>query len=170
VFVAFGADSVVSPAEWPFCKGSGLNCQFTIGANTEQLSNLSNKYLNATISFLAPVTCSVTKAEFNLNNPKWYDITDVSLVDGFNGNIDIRIDSPTTTLISSLGKDGNSKAFGVYPYGCDICVARQNPPCSIPKGTDGCKGGSQYKPDVPCQYQGAKMGGGLAKYTIIWKG
>jgi hypothetical protein len=27
-------------------------------------------------------------------------------------------------------------------------------------GTDGCKSGTQYKPDVPCQHQGATMGGG----------
>jgi hypothetical protein len=170
VFVAFGSDSVVSPADWPFCKGSGLNCNFPLPANTEQFSNINNKYLNATISFIAPVTCNVTKAEFNINNPKWYDITDVSLVDGYNGIVEVKIDTQTSLTISPVGKSGNEKAFGVYPYGCDICTARQNPPCSIPKGSDGCKGGTQYKPDVPCQYQGAKIGGGLVKYTVIWKG
>jgi len=170
VFVAFGSDSVVSVADWPFCKGSGLTCNFPLPANTEQLSNINNKYLNATISFIAPVTCNVTKAEFNINNPKWYDITDVSLVDGYNGIVEVKIDSHTSLTISPIGKTGNEKVFGVYPYGCDICTARQNPPCSIPKGSDGCKTGTQYKPDVPCQYQGTKMGGGLVKYSVIWRG
>jgi hypothetical protein len=44
--------------------------------------------------------------------------------------------------------------------GCDICTARDNPPCGIAKGKEGCKAGTQYKPDVPCQNQGKKMGGG----------
>ena len=39
-------------------------------------------------------------------------------------------------------------------------MERQNPPCGITKGTTGCKKGTQYDPDVPCQWQGPTKGGG----------
>ena len=68
------------------------------------------------------------------------------------------------------GPSGNDQLVGVYPFGCDVCVARQNPPCGIPKGTAGCKGGTQYKPDVPCQWQGTTMGGGTVATLRLMAG
>jgi hypothetical protein len=123
-------------------------------------------YLNVTISFNSPATCGNTKAEVNVNNPSWYDVTDVSLVDGFSNFI--VIDANGTKIVPH-GKSGNEKAFGVYPLGCDACALRLNPPCGFPAGTkDGCKGGTQYKPDVPCQYQGPmKGGGGSIKVMLV---
>jgi hypothetical protein len=58
------------------------------------------------------------------------------------------------------GASGNESVLGIFPYGCDICVARQAPPCGIPTGSDGCKTGTQSNPAVPCQLQGAVKGGG----------
>ena len=164
VYLAFGSNSVALPSSngWGFCTASAkLNCSFQLAAKSTQVLPLNGQYLNATISFVGPVTCNVTKAELNLNNPTWYDVTDISLVDGFNKIIavDVKDANGFRTLGPVLAKD-NEKAFGVYPLGCDICVARQSPPCGFSKGKDGCKGGTQYAPDVPCQYQGPTMSGG----------
>jgi hypothetical protein len=164
VYVAFSADSKVTASDWSFCTGSGLTCSFPLAKNgTQPLSNPSGKYLNATFAFGSPVGCGATKAEVNVNNPAWYDILDVSLVDGYSNNIQITA-TPTGKSAIQLGppkgKTGNEKVYGVFPFGCDICVARQNPPCGISKGTDGCHAGTQYDPKPPCQYQGPTKGGG----------
>lgn len=173
VFIAFGADSKVTSSTLGALCGvnpAPLNCTFALGSNGKQRLPIAGAYFNATFSFGAAVTCGVTKAELNINNPKWYDIADISLVDGFNGKIAIAIaiagSSLKTILGPPVGKEGNEKVFGVYPYGCDICVARLSPPCGISKGKDGCKSGTQYNPAVPCQYQGTVMGGGAAVYTL----
>ena len=165
VHVSFGADSKVTAADWSFCAGSGLTCSFPLAASTTKaLPNPSGPYLNATFSFDAAVGCGVTKAEVNINNPSWYNILDVSLVDGYSN--DIEITTGSTTLGPVKGETGNEKAYGVYPYGCDICVERQNPPCGIAKGKQGCKTGTQYDPDVPCQWQGTNKGGGGEPGTV----
>jgi hypothetical protein len=160
VYVAFGANSVVLPASWSFCAASSnLTCSFKLAAHATQDMPLAGQFLNATMAFGAGVGCGSTKAEMTVNNPAWYDVLDVSLVDGFSNKVSISIDGGTT-LGPPVGRDENEKVFGLFPYGCDICVARQAPPCGIPVGKAGCKGGTQYKPDVPCQYQGPTMGGG----------
>ncbi len=158
VYVAFGADSVVLPANWPFCTGGGLNCSFPMAKLSARPLPLGGAYLNATFSFGAPVTCNTTKAEININNPGWYDTLDVSLVDGFSNKISILatpFGSKSPILLGPpKGKDGNEKVYGLFPNGCDVCVARQRPPCGMTPGRNGCKSGSQYNPSVPCQYQG----------------
>jgi len=164
VYVSFGADSAITAGDWSFCSGSGLNCNFELAANTTKpLPNPEGQYLNATFSFDDPVGCGVTKAEVNVNNPSWYDILDVSLVDGYSNKVEISA-TPTGESATNLGppngQTGNEEIFGVFPYGCDICVERQSPPCGIPTGKVGCKAGTQYDPDPPCQYQGPNKGGG----------
>jgi len=164
VYVAFGADSKVLPAAWSFCTGSGLNCNFPLGARDTQVLPLNGAYLNATFAFDSPVGCGATKAEVNIGNPNWYAVLDVSMVDGFSNRIRVDIaavgDAGAVTLGPPVGATGNEKVFGLYPLGCDICVARQKPPCGISKGSDGCKTGTQYNPSVPCQWQAPTMGGG----------
>ena len=164
VYVAFGSDSKLGPADWSFCKGSGLVCNFPLGATTTQaMPNPKGKYINATFAFGAAVGCGVTKAEVNINNPTWYDTLDVSMVDGYSNKIKI-VATPTegkaVTLGPPVGKTGNENVYGLFPYGCDVCTARQSPPCGISKGKTGCKAGSQYNPVPPCQFQGPKKGGG----------
>lgn len=171
VHVAFGSDSIVLPGDWSFCPGSGLDCTFPLAKRSSQDLPLGGKYLNATFSFDSTVTCNVTKAEINVNNPGWYDTLDVSLVDGFSNKVFILAQgygARTPTLLGPpKGKTGNEKVFGLFPYGCDICVARQRPPCGIEKGRDGCKKGTQYAPDVLCQYQGpVKIGGQDVKIVL----
>jgi hypothetical protein len=175
VYVAFGSDSVVLPTAWSsFCHSSTtLTCSFTLNASsTQELP--ANGYLNATVTFGGTgVTCGSTKAELNVNNPNWYDIVDISLVDGYSNDVAIDItdvvgDAGTTKLGPPKGMLGNSKLFGVFPLGCDICVARQNPPCGMKPGTDGCKTGTQSNPDVPCQFQGAtKSGGSKIRVSLL---
>jgi len=168
VYVAFGAGSKVNAASWSFCSGSGLTCSFDLtpkntAGSARLLPNASADYLNATFSFDAAVGCGVTKAEVDVNNPSWYDTLDVSLVDGYSDNVQIYA-APSgggpATLGPPVGATGNEKVYGVFPVGCDICVERQNPPCGIAKGKTGCKTGTQYDPDVPCQWQGPVKGGG----------
>jgi hypothetical protein len=164
VYVAFGSDSVIRPAAWPFCAGAGLNCSFPLGKKNQRMLTLAGRYLNATFTFGAAVGCGTTKAEVNLNNPSWYDTADISLVDGFSNFVFIEADDKR--LGPGHGKTGNEKVFGMYPLGCDLCAARGNPPCGIAPGNAGCKGGTQYKPDVPCQWQGSTKGGG-GKVEIV---
>lgn len=162
VYFAFGADSVVLPGAWSFCTAtSALNCSFPLKHGSAKILP-SAGYLNVTITFDAAVGCGTTKAELNVNNPNWYDVVDVSLVDGYSNDIliDFSDAAGNKRLGPVLGKKGNEKNFGVFPLGCDICTARQNPPCGMTPGSDGCKKGTQYNPDVPCQYQGATKGGG----------
>ena len=172
VSVAFGANSV---AKLPTLCGAdaGLTCSLPLAAKSEVPLPLAGQWLNATFSFGAPVACGSTKAEINVNNPAWYDITDISLVDGFSNAL--RIDTTDTAdgglriLGPVWSATGNERNYGVFPNGCDICVARQKPSCGMPPGKDGCKGGTQYNPDVPCQHQGAAMGGGGA-YRVVYLG
>jgi len=173
VYVAFGSDSKVGVKDWAFCKGSGLTCSFQLATSTSQPLPTGGRYLNATFSFGGPVTCGVTKAELNVNNPAWYDTFDVSLVDGFSNKVGMVYTPPAdaggpVTIGPPVGATGNEKVLGVFPVGCDICVARQNPPCSIPKGTDGCKAGTQNNPTPPCQVQGAVKGGGGALDVVLF--
>jgi hypothetical protein len=173
VYVSFGASSHIVADDWKsFCKvTSRLNCQFGLVAGKTRGLPMRSQHLDATISFDGE-GCGATKAELNVNNPAWYDQLDVSLVDGYSNNILIQVrvestDGGTIDLGPPKGKDGNEKVFGLFPYGCDICTARQNPPCGIAKGTTGCKSGTQYKPDVPCQYQGTLKGGGGSHILIV---
>ena len=169
VFVAFGADSAIT--SWPVCPPtSRLNCQFPLPRHSSVRLPLAGKYLNATLAVGAPPGCGTTKAELNLNNPKWFDTVDLSLVDGFNDPMGATVvdKGASKTLGPVLRATGNEKAFGVFPYGCDICTARQSPPCGISPGGPGCKAGTQYKPDVPCQYQGVTKGGGaVVTITVL---
>lgn len=168
VYLSFGADSALKADDIKLCKtkSGSLNCNFTL-VSSSTISQRISKYLNVTVSF-GSQGCGATKAELNMNNPKWYDTYDVSLVDGYSNKVSITIDKGgTKTLLGPpLGKDGNEKVYGLFPYGCDICVSRQKPPCGISPGSSGCKTGNQYKPDVICQLQGPKMGGGGVTATV----
>jgi len=157
VYINFAADSVLKPTDVPFCKVTGsLNCEFTLAANSSRdIPNPQAKYLNMALAFNAQVTCGSTKAEVLVNNPNWFDILDVSVVDGFNEKIQINLTptgGSTTQLGAPVGKLGNQKVFGVFPYGCTICAGIKNAPCGDAGGGE-CKSGSESKPDVLCQYQ-----------------
>jgi hypothetical protein len=171
VYVSFGADSVVRASDWSsFCAGGGGSCSFTLAGHAKQPLPTGGRYLNATISFDGS-GCGATKGEVNVNNPSWYDILDVSLVDGYSNDVKIvatpsGADASAIALGPPVGQTGNEKVFGLYPYGCDVCVERQNPPCGIARGKDGCKKGTQYAPDVPCQWQGTIKGGGGLSVSV----
>ena len=157
-YVSFGSDSVVTAASWSFCGDAG-GCSFQLAPDAGQDLPTAGQYLNATISFDQSPQCQVTLGEFNINNPAWVqDTTNISLVNGWSNNIEI--DVGDASLGPTQGPSNNATVFGVYPNGCDICVARQKPPCGItpcgsPDGspaTCGCKAGTQYNPTVPCQF------------------
>jgi hypothetical protein len=168
VSVSFGPNSMITAPSWSFCQdGSAPACVFPLkGRGASRALPIGNQYLNATIVFGAvSVGCGTTKAELNVNNPIWHDVVDVSLVDGYSNGIAIEItgsDGGTMKLGPPVGATGNEKVLGLFPLGCDICVARDQPACGLPVGSGGCKGGTQYNPDVPCQYQGPARFGGLS--------
>ena len=150
VYINFAADSVLKPADVPFCNVTGpLNCEFTLAANSSRdIPNPQAKYLNMALAFNAQVTCGSTKAEVLVNNPNWFDILDVSVVDGFNEKIQVNLtptNGPTTQLGPPVGKLGKQKILGVFPFGCTICAGIK--PCGDAGGGE-CKSGSESKPDV----------------------
>ena len=169
-FFTFGADSIVRPSDWVLCMTRTQDtCGFPVAADTSVTLPTKEKYLNATVTFGGLAACGSTKAEL-IGNPTWYSVMDISLVDGYDSQISIEVtDSSGTHVLAPNGRDNNEQSLGVYPYGCDICVARQNPPCDLAPGTDGCKSGTQYAPTVPCQYQGPDRGGG-GKIVIVYSG
>jgi hypothetical protein len=57
-----------------------------------------------------------------------------------------------TQLGPPVGKLGNQKVFGVFPYACTICAGIKDAPCGD-AGKGECKLGTESKPDVLCQYQ-----------------
>lgn len=172
VNISVGSDSVVLPSTWDFCHvDAGLMCSFKLAAGISRALPTGGQYLNASIAFNSPVGCSgpsggPTIAEFTANNLNGYGTADVSLVNGWNAKVEILVDGQT---LGPAKWQHNENVSGVFPYGCDICVARQNPPCGIPAcGSSpndggqgcGCKPGGQYNPMVPCQitYQKADAG------------
>jgi hypothetical protein len=157
VYVSFGAGSQI--VGWPFCADAGAGvCSFSLGPWKNQDLPSDGKWLNATISFDAPPGCGVSLGELDLGNPSWtHDTADISLVNGWNRNLEIVI-SGDRSLGPTNGPDANASAYGVFPNGCDVCVARESPPCGMQPcgspdagGACGCKGGTQYAPSVPCQ-------------------
>src|SRR5271155_3652036 len=67
-YIAFGADSVVLPSSITACNvDAGLTCQFMVPAHENANLPLGGQYLNATVSYGAPVACGSTKAEVNVN-------------------------------------------------------------------------------------------------------
>jgi hypothetical protein len=179
VYVAFGSDSAVQAPTWAsFCQagGSNLECSFPLAKGATRDLPLGGQYLNATISFGAQVTCGQTKAEINVNNPRWFDILDVSLVDGYSNEIAIDVrdlvgDAGLVVLGPPNGPTGNERVYGLFPLGCDACASRIHPPCGFDSGGSGCKGGTQFKPEpAPCQWQGSTKGGGSAVVVRLLPG
>ena len=161
VYASFGADSKVTT--FPFCGDVG-GCSFNLAPSASQDLPTGGAYLNVTLSFDQAPSCNVTLGEINVSNPAWnQDTANISLVNGWSNDIEIDVGTGDAGIVlgPTKGPNGNESVFGVYPNGCDICVARQNPPCGMKPGKDGCKKGpDQYHPDVLCQWQGLKMGGG----------
>lgn len=182
VYVAFGAHSIITPTspEWEFCteeKSYPMVCDFSLGPDVTRVLPLAGTYFNAAISFGGAVTCGTTKAEFDLNSTTWYDVMDLSLVDGFNAALSIEVEEPgnldagPTVLGPVLKERGNERAFGVFPLACDVCVARQSPPCGYSRGPSAeCKKGSQSDPDVVCQYQATMMHGADTAVKLVFSG
>ena len=170
LYVAFGADSEFTPADWPSCtQTSALNCTLALKAKSSHEAPLAGQYANLTMAFNAAPGCGSTKAEANLNNPSWYDTTDISLVDGFNEQVMMTVTDSTgeKKLGPVIGAEGNEDNFGVFPLGCDGCALRIDPPCGQSAGGPGCHGGTQYDPKPVCQYQSGAKGGSSAVVVML---
>jgi hypothetical protein len=89
VNINFGADSKINVNNLGgFCDSASvapLQCHLTLdGQQQKALPNPNFKYVNMAVAFNHAVACGATKAEVIANNHAWYDIMDVSVVDGFN--------------------------------------------------------------------------------------
>jgi len=167
VFVSWGSGNQVAP--WPVCGDSGT-CSFPLAGGTGQDLPTGGAYLNATFAFDKFPACATTLGEVDLGNTTWLqDTANISLVNGWSNDVEIDVAGGgerggMLVLGPTRGPDwgpiGNRDVFGVYPPGCDICVARdKNAPCGFkecgdPDGSPpecGCKAGTQYDPKIPCQ-------------------
>jgi hypothetical protein len=181
VYIAFGSKSIITPMapNWEFCqpeKSQPLVCDFTLAPASIQTLPFASMYANFTVSFGAAVTCGSSLAEVNINqtNPAWYNTADISLVNGFNAKLAIEYvtASGERKMLGPVEKErGNEKAFGVFPLACDVCVSRSAPPCGYKHGwSPECKKGTQFKPDVICQYQGQAMSGAGEEVKVLYLG
>lgn len=158
VYINFGADSALNAENLLFCEGgkARLNCQFTMDAKSSRdIPNPGKKYINMALAFNHAVACGSTKAEVIVNNPKWCDVFDVSVVDGFNEKIQINLKPPNGNEVKlgpPVGHFGNQNVFGVFPYGCDLCAGIKGPPCGN-AGKEQCHAGTENNPQPICQYQ-----------------
>jgi len=158
VNVSFGSDSVVGPTNWAsFGTAAPSGCTLTLPAGAAQALPMGGQYTSATFAFNGPVGCGSSLGEFTANNANGYGTADISLVNGWNATLAIVIGGVT---LGPAVEGDNSQVSGVFPYGCDICVARQKPPCGIdPCGSSpndggqacGCHSGGQFAPTVACQ-------------------
>jgi hypothetical protein len=168
--VSFGADSKVRPSDWPFCGPVPSGCSFPLPSKEVRVLPTGGKYLSANLSFNAPGSCAgtgVSLGEVTINgadNGK-YDTTDISLVNGWNADLSIEV-SNAKTLGPTHGAYSGMNVYGVFPNGCDLCVAKQHPPCPWqhpcggPDGGPGCgcHAGTQYNPSPVCQVTGVARG------------
>jgi len=160
VFINFGSDSAINVANLgSFCDSQStgsLNCHHKLAAKkSEVLPNPKFKYVNLALAFNHVVDCGATKAEVIANNPSWYDIMDVSVVDGYNNRIEIDATATgkmTVTLGPPAGMKGNQQLFGVFPFACTQCAAILDAPCGS-NGAGECHAGIESNPIPPCQYQ-----------------
>ncbi len=171
VFATFGADSKIRPADWSsFCTAVPSGCSFPLASHATRDLPTGGKYLSVNLSFNAPGSCSATGVslgEMTLNGPESgkYDTTDISLVNGWNADLSIEV-SNAKTLGPTHGAYSGRDTYGVFPNGCDICVAKQHPPCPWqhpcggPDGGPGCgcHAGMQYAPVPVCQVTGVAHG------------
>ena len=162
VYVSFGADSKVHPSDWAsFCARVPSGCAFPLDADAEHALPADGKALSVNVSFDQPGSCAgsgIDLGEFTINSGA-YDTADISMVNGWNADMEVRV-AGSKTLGPTAGPDSGAGSYGIYPNGCDICVARQKPPCpwQTPCGGPdgggaacGCQGGTQYNPSPVCQ-------------------
>ena len=172
-YVTFAADSKVRG--WGFCEPVPSGCRFPIASKETVALPTTGSYLSANISFNAPGSCAGTGAtlgEVTINGPQGgkYDTVDISLVNGWNVDVEIEVAGPAGPALllgPTHGIGSGIDLFGVFPNGCDICVAKQHPPCPWQKpcgGPDGggpacgCHKGTQYNPSPVCQDTGVARG------------
>jgi len=132
-------------ADFPFITPAANKMQgsFTLGAGDSQAFPTDKGCLNGNISFgSAPQNCptptapqGMNLAEFNLNQGT--ETIDISDVAGVNAFIEFQMNGggawgtaghANMTSFSNEDIGQNVGRPGVYPYGCDVCTARQNPP------------------------------------------
>jgi len=93
VNINFGADSELNARDLAgFCDSISepLHCHLTLAGNSsKEIPNPDFKYVNLALAFNGAVNCGSTKAEVIANNPHWFDIMDVSVVDGFSNKIEM---------------------------------------------------------------------------------
>ena len=108
---------------------------------------------------------------FQSGNPQ--NTVDISCVAGINcyiktyltggNNWNASSDYPDVDSIYNCALGCNSGLVGIYPYGCDACIGRNNPPSCVTSDSD-----KQKKPICNVQRNAIGSGGGLIR--IVFEG
>jgi hypothetical protein len=90
--------------------------------------------------------CPQTIAEFTLygtdgTNPR--DITDISLVNGFNYPMEIASSRADVAAVQVDSATGNKNKYGVFPRYCDECNKSVKPGCPVPPDQSECSPNNQ---------------------------
>ena len=133
-FVLQAGDSTIAYA--PEAMGYNGNLSF----NTQPMNCPTEKLYDGVNIFEFIINNS-----FQAGNPQ--ETVDISCVAGVNCRLKVFLSKegtvwnagptqPKVDSIYNVGLTGNSGLVGVYPYGCDTCTGRKNPPSCISESGD----------------------------------
>ena len=87
--------------------------------------------------------CPQTIGEFTLQGYASQDITDISLVNGFNYPMQLASSNTATPTILVTSSTGNMNKYGVFPLYCDQCDQSVQPGCPVPPDQSECSPNNQ---------------------------
>jgi hypothetical protein len=87
--------------------------------------------------------CPQTIAEFTLHGYGAQDITDISLVNGFNYPMELKSSNANVPAVRVDGATGNKNKYGVFPRYCDLCNSSSHPGCPVPPDQSECSPNNQ---------------------------
>ncbi len=145
-------------ATFPYQRGKCLSVTMSFDLNLQEMCT-------------DPTGISQAEATINLepHDPPFQEGTNISLVNGWNKNIQIEVKDTSGKLVKRLGPTeglNTHNVFGVFPNACDICWKRGLPPCQTlfpnltPGSTDGCNARvpGTTTPDPFCQFNPIPIG------------
>jgi len=164
-------------------KDSGLQGSFYMKKDSMYTYVFNGKGISGNISFgTAPLNCpdgtwktGVNLYEFTLNvdtliadNQETFDISNVAGVNAIGNIYTIGggawiAGGTTVSVISNSYIYDNSGNYGVFPFGCDVCTASQNPP----KCADTLKIATPQTKPICNVSRNAKASGGSVNITFV---
>ena len=131
------------------CNMAGNVLYRTIGPGEQVVINFDPNKGKVSPAFSADQctwNCPQTIAEFTLYGSDGYnprDITDISLVNGFNYPMELKSSSADVPTVQVDSATGNKNKYGVFPRYCDLCNASDKPGCPVPPDQSDCSPNNQ---------------------------